>query len=367
VDTFATVRESDMSWTEKVWFSIARKDGSLQVDFGLGRYHNRGIMDGFGGVSRGRTQWTVRSSRELMTHPETTVGPLAYEIVEPMRKLRVALAKNDTQPIAFDVMFEASMPPFAEDRHKQRERDGFRIGSDVVRYHQAGNVSGWVEVEGKRQEIKPDEWFAFRDHSWGVRLDVGAHLTDLRGTTDFGDARFGESGYLLNWTPMLLTAPGGERWEYHFYLQQHNRKTFYLSAYRNLPNGEQERIARVRPEVSYDDRTRRCRGGNIHFDMLEGGTRTIRIELLGETGFHLGTALYMGFNGAKHGSWRGKLHVDGERIDDTLDVATLKKIHQFRDTPVKVTEGDASGYGIFESILIGPDPSLGLTAEASFV
>jgi hypothetical protein len=51
VDTFATIAESDRAWTEKIWASIARTDGSLQLDFGLGKYHNRGIIDGFGGVS----------------------------------------------------------------------------------------------------------------------------------------------------------------------------------------------------------------------------------------------------------------------------------------------------------------------------
>jgi len=27
------------------------------------------------------------------------------------------------------------------------------------------------------------------------------------------------------------------------------------------------------------------------------------------TGFHLGTGLYFGFDGARHGQWRGALHV----------------------------------------------------------
>ena len=85
VDTFATVAESDYAWTEKIWVSIARTDGSVQVDFGLGKYHNRGIIDGFGGVSRGREQWTVRGSRELRSAPEeTAVGPIVYEVVEPL-------------------------------------------------------------------------------------------------------------------------------------------------------------------------------------------------------------------------------------------------------------------------------------------
>jgi hypothetical protein len=80
VDTFSTVSESDYAWTEKIWVSIARTDGSVQLDFGLGRYHNRGVIDGFAGVSRGREQWTVRGSRELESAPEATaIGPVVYE------------------------------------------------------------------------------------------------------------------------------------------------------------------------------------------------------------------------------------------------------------------------------------------------
>src|SRR5580698_5736993 len=90
VDTFSTIAESDHSWTEKIWVSIAKADGSVQLDFGLGKYHNRGIIDGFGGVSRGREQWTVRGSRELRTAPEdTAVGPIVYETVAPLESVRV--------------------------------------------------------------------------------------------------------------------------------------------------------------------------------------------------------------------------------------------------------------------------------------
>ena len=86
VDTFATIAESDYSWTEKIWVSIAKSDGSVQAEFGLGKYHNRGIIDGFGGVSRGREQWTVRGSRELRGAPEdAAIGPLCYEVVDPLR------------------------------------------------------------------------------------------------------------------------------------------------------------------------------------------------------------------------------------------------------------------------------------------
>lgn len=366
VDTFASVGTSEHSWTEKIWSAIVKKDGSLGIDFGLGRYHNRGVLDGWAAVSRGSEQWTVRANRELRDDPSITeVGPIRYEIVEPLRQVRYVLEKNDIQPIAYDITFTAEMAPFFEDRHKQREKDGFRVGSDVIRYHQIGVPSGWVEIEGERIEIVPDEWTEYRDHSWGTRLDVGAHNADIRPTSDFGDVKFGEGEFVLIWSPFMLISPSGEKTAYHMYFQSKQGRIFYSSGYRNLPDGSQEKIARVRPELNFDDRTRRLLGGKLHFDMLQGGSHTIEVEVMGTSGVHLGPGLYLGFDGRKHGSWKGPIEVEGEYFPDTLDVETLKRIRQLRDCPIKVTEGNAVGYGIMETIIHGEHPELGLTAANS--
>ena len=173
--------------------------------------------------------------------------------------------------------------------------------------------------------------------------------------------------FLLNWSPMFMERPNGERYEYHYYLQMRDHKPFYFSGYLNHQDGSQERIARIRPELKYDDRTRRLLGGRIHFDMLNGDNRTVEIEVPGEAGFHLGCALYLGLDGKKHGMYRGDLFMDGEKIEDTLDLPTLKRIHQLRDCPIRIREGDAVGYGIFESVLVGPWPEYGLSAEHSFI
>ena len=319
-------------------------------------------------MSRGRKQWTVRANRELRDDPAiTTVGPLTYEIIEPLHKVRYKLDRNPMQPIAYDVTFTSDMPPFLEDRHKQRERDGFRIGSDVIRYHQIGTPSGWVELEGSRIEIKPEEWTEYRDHSWGTRLDVGAHNADIRPTSDFGDVRFGEGEFVLIWSPFMLVSPGGEKVAYHFYFMSKQGRIFYSSGYRNHPDGTQEKVARVRPELRFDDRTRRLLGGAVHFDMMQGGTHTVKVEVAGESGVHLGPGLYLGFDGKKHGSWKGPLETDGEMFEDTLDVATLKRIRQVRDCPIRVSEGEWTGYGIMESIIHGEHPELGLTAANSLI
>ena len=82
VNTHAAVGSADRAWAEKAWFTLMRKDGQLQVNFGLGNYANRNILDGFAGVQHGTTQRTVRASRVLAPRFEdTTIGPLSYEVI----------------------------------------------------------------------------------------------------------------------------------------------------------------------------------------------------------------------------------------------------------------------------------------------
>ena len=203
-DTFATIQESDRAWTEKIWTSIARIDGSLQVDFGLGKYQNRGIIDAFGGISRGPEQWTVRGSRELRSAPEEAViGPLEYEIIEPLNKVRVRLEPNDVQPISFDIVLTGVTPPTFEDRNLVRDRRSGRIDVNVIRYHQGGWASGTVTIDGETHEVRPDEWFGFRDHSWGVRQSVGGFVGDeVNVVYDWELATIGEPLSDLGWAEM---------------------------------------------------------------------------------------------------------------------------------------------------------------------
>ena len=140
-DTFATVSQSDRSWTEKVCAMACARDGSLQLGFGIGKYPNRDVIDAYAGVSRGVEQWTVRASRTLAPDHHTSVGPIHYEVVEPLRVVRFRLEPNEVQPIAFEWTFEAAVPPFLEDRDRHRLHYSF----DVVRDRRA-----------RREWIPPD-------------------------------------------------------------------------------------------------------------------------------------------------------------------------------------------------------------------
>ena len=121
VDTFACVEQTDPAWAEKVCGMAAARDGSLQIGFGIGKYTNRNVMDAYAGTSRGVEQRTVRASRMLApAHDSLSVGPIHYEIVEPLQKIRVRLEPTDVQPVSFELLFDAVVPPNVEEREDRR-------------------------------------------------------------------------------------------------------------------------------------------------------------------------------------------------------------------------------------------------------
>jgi hypothetical protein len=366
-DTFATVGSTDPSWTEKVCAMAARRDGSLQLGFGLGKYLNRNVLDGYAGVSRGVEQVTVRGSRRLFPEPERLgVGPIRYEVLEPMRRVRFTLEANDVQPLAFDWVWEAVLPPATEERTHQRVPLGYRVSAELVRYHQIGTASGWVELDGVRHELTPDEWVSTRDHSWGVRYDVGTPPTD---TDPFNPVA--EMDFQMIWCPALMVDPDGTRWGLFMHLVDlqgfgHRHRT--VTGAVEHADGRVERMADIRPELRYEPVNRRLVGGTVTV-VLEGGSeRRFELDVPTDTGFHLGAGLYFGWRGHHHGEWRGDLHVDGERLGDCTDPALARELHQVRDTFVHLTDLDtgAEGWGNCQPMITGARPDLGLGVDSSF-
>jgi hypothetical protein len=366
-DTFATVGTSDPSWTEKVCAMAARRDGGLQLGFGVGKYTNRNVLDGYAGVSRGAEQITVRGSRRLFPRPdETTVAPIHYEVLEPMRRVRFALEPNRCQPLAFDWVFEAALPPATEERTRQRAPLGPGNSAYGGRNPQTATASGWVEIDGEREVIDPDDWVSTRDHSWGVRYDVGTPPTDL---DPFDPSS--EMDFQMIWCPALMTDPDGTRWGLFMHLIDargcgHLRRT--VTGAVEHADGRVERMADIRPDLAYDPSNRRLLGGSVSVAMEDGAERRFALDVPTATGFHLGAGLYFGWQGHHHGEWRGDLHVDGERLEDCRRPALARELHQLRDTFVVVREDEsgAVGWGNCQPMITGAHPHLGLEADSSF-
>jgi hypothetical protein len=370
VETHAHVAQADRSWTEKVCAMAAARDGSVQVAMGLGKYTNRNVFDAYAGVSRGREQWTVRGSRRLSDDADLVgVGPVRYEVLEPFKRVRFLCEPNDIVPVEFEWIFEAVTPALLEQRDRQHSRRGYRLDADVLRYHQIGLATGWVEIDGARRDITSDTWFSTRDHSWGIRQDVGLPLNDIEGG---GAGAANRLAFRFSWSPMLLERPDGSQYAIH-----HQHRQFRAFGYEQTSveggvehaDGRVERFATLQSELRFDPANRRVLGGTLHFGMDDGSARPVTVAAMGDTGFHLGTGLYFGLDGHHHGEWRGKLHVDGEHIPDCTTPETARRIHQIRDAVMRVDDpvGGGSGWCNFQTAIVGEWPEAGLDEESSFV
>ncbi|MEY4010815.1 MAG: hypothetical protein RLZZ93_1508 [Actinomycetota bacterium] len=358
-DTFGVVGSSDLAWTEKVCAMAAARDGSLQLGFGLGKYTNRDVMDAYAGLSRGVEQVTVRASRRLSPEFErTAIGPIRYEVLEPLRSVRFVLDPNDEQELAFDWTFTAALPCALEERTHQRNLVRTRVSAELVRYHQIGTASGWIELDGARIPMTDDTWISTRDHSWGVRYDVGRPRTDVEQVDPLEGLSFS-----MVWSPILCERADGSRYGIFLHTVQ------VVTGAIEHEHGLHEPILDIDlSELSFDRVNRRLLGGTIHLRMADGSDRPLHITVPTSTGFHLGAGLYFGYRGHFHGEFRGPLHLESERIADCTTPEQARELHQIRDTFIVVDDpvGGGTGRGNCQPIVAGPFERWGLGADDSF-
>jgi hypothetical protein len=318
-NTHASVGTADRSWTEKIWFTLMRKDATLQASFGFGKYTNRNIIDGFAGIQRGTQQRTIRASRVLNPRiDEMAVGPLNYEVIEPFRKLRLTVAQNSVQPFAYDLTFTSDLPAFFEKRDVVLA--GGRTASDVIRYHQGGTVEGWIDIEGERTQVNPDDWYGFRDHSWGIREHVGLDPADLvPGDLAATAANKSGSDFHFNWMVSHITRPDGSSYELAYYFRDFggDGPPQFLSGHINESDGRQTPILHLYPEMTYRKSDKAAMHGRIHVFVAGKGReiveRIFEVEAINsDMGFRLLPGMYGSWKGAIHGSFKGADFLDGE-------------------------------------------------------
>lgn len=364
VETFATVGQSDPAWTEKVCGMAAAKDGSLQIAFGFGKYTNRNVVDAYAGIGRGAEQWVVRGSRALSADPETVnVGPISYEIIEPLKSVRISLAANDHQAIAFDIVFQSAAACIVEDREDRRDMHGFRKATDQIRYHQTGVVSGWLEIDGERHAIDENSWVSTRDKSWGVRPSVGIPPVDAE-----PDYHRHIPQALAIWNPMLFQRDDGSRYAFHHYYLLFSGPGFSQQRVQGGFEDEQgktDSVVDMKPSLQFDPATKRLQQGSFAFAMASGEQRIMTFNKLSETGFYLGAGHYHGGDGHYHGSWRGELHVDGDYVSDASKPEVIERYNQFRDCMIRIEDpqGGGVGYGNCQTHVHGAWPDFGLTGD----
>jgi hypothetical protein len=338
--------QSDRNFYDRYWFNGFDRDGGFLFEVGFGLYPNRRVMDGHFSVVIDGVQHSFHGSRRApRERAETRVGPLSIEILEPLRRVRVRLAPNETG-IECDLVF-AARSIAAEEPRSQLFDDG-RLILHTSRFTQFGCWSGHFSVNGARPAGRPGRTGGARDKSWGVR-PVGEPEGGAPGLTN------GEPGVYWVWAPIDF----GDVCTQFNTFQGRDGETRQLGAclmpaYADpgaIPTEEKALVEMktARHRIRWRPGTRRAAGAEIELEEPGGRVHTVTLEPVLD--FLMKGVGYQHPDWG-HGHWKGELKIGGEswRLDEQspLDFTNIHA-HQL----VRARMGERTGVGTLETIVFG--------------
>jgi len=346
ITTMDHVESSDSRWHDRHWFHLGDVQGEVLLGVGMGVYPNLNVMDGFAVAIVDGAQYNVLVSRELGRDRHTAVGPLRIDVERGLRTLRIALEPNDHE-ICFDLTFEAGMPPFEEATHFQRHKG--RVVRNNARYNQAGRFSGTLRVGEQAWEVTPERFWGVRDRSWGLRPGQGESVGglthkqrhELLGRLGFGFYHYNPTQfpdyslfYMVNEDPdgKVNAVDGG-----------------LCFPYGSERENEVVRITAVESDMEFIDDTPRFKSARLALSLEDG--RVKRYSVTPILPCYLAQGGGYGDKDHWHGSYRGKLVVEGSKFDLT-DAELLEDFVYANDyfAEWRCDDGEL-GYGQFEYVL----------------
>jgi hypothetical protein len=350
----AHAASSDRNVYDRYWFNGYADDGEFYFGVGMATYPNRGILDCGFSIVRGGEQHAFHASRRLGDPTDTSVGPFRIEILEPMKRVRVVIAPNETG-IECDLVFDARTACIEEGR--QTTRANGRLVMDATRFAQFGRWQGEIKYAGRRLPVEAARVYGTKDRSWGIR-PVGEP------ETGGAPAKRLPQVFFL-WAPI--------QWKdrcTHFIAFEDERGHAWhaggmiVPTYPSsdaVPGVEDPRIehmASIEHQLTYIPGTRRASKAKIAL-VRHGGERIeasldplicFRMKGIGYTHPVWG-----------HGRWKGELEIAGESWKEgELDPMALENQHIQQVVRATLPSGE-TGVGVLEQIAFGPHARYGLT------
>lgn len=204
---FAHPVEGDTAWSESYYFNCYDPDSDCGFYTRVGIRPNEGTIDvglAFWVPGGGLVHVGHRGEQHEMIERRLAVGPVTYEMIEPMQRWRLTCdgATHTGVPVAMDVTFEALMPAIGGDGQNRAAADSSSAATrqSVGKGHleQAGRWSGWIEIDGTRTVLGPQA-MGNRDKSWGPRRWGGPTMwrwfsINIDAHTHFGGIVIGTGG-----------------------------------------------------------------------------------------------------------------------------------------------------------------------------
>jgi hypothetical protein len=331
----------DRNFYDRHFFNGFTRDGDLYFAAALGLYPNRRVMDASFTVARDGRQQAVHASRLAPgERGETRVGPIAIEVLEPLRALRVRVESNTTG-LEADLVFRARGPALEEPRFTHRVEG--RLLMDYTRLTQFGAWEG--SIRGAGAPLALADSLGVRDRSWGVRPV---------GEPEAG-APSGMSQFFWLWAPIhfddvcahMDVNEGGD-----------GRRWHGAGMVVTLADGAIETMGSVGHRIRWKPGTRRAAGAELTLSPLRGEPHGITLEPL-LTAQMLGLGYLHPEWG--HGMWKGDNAVAGESWT-LADLEPLDPRHIHVQQVCRARMGRREGIGILEQLVLGPHAPSGFTS-----
>ena len=339
--TFDHVWTSDPRWFDRYWFATYSKDGNVAVQITMGAYRNMNTLDGGVVVIVEGRQYNLRVSRTLGAGMQTACGPLSVQVIEPLSTFKLTIAAGE-QAVHGEIQWTCVEPAHEEHPHYTRLRG--RTVEDYRRFDQIGLASGWIEVEGKRIEI--DDWWACRDHSWGVRRGMGVPepITGAK-------VNLAEKGHLMSFLFFSTDTMSGS-----LLFSGRGDDTPYTTGVITDRRTKQQHLAtKIDLEVDLHDDTRRFRSVDLNVTLEDGRHMRMAVEARGSSIAMQGLGYSGGWDDGKGlGAWRADWHLEADVWDVSHPSIIVKpdgtkKEHWHRIQPVGI-KADLDGEDVSEGM-----------------
>jgi hypothetical protein len=344
---------SDRFFYDRYWYNGHARDGSFYFGVGMCRYANLGILDCSLSLAINGHQYAFHGSRRAPQEPtDTTVGPFALQILEPMGRHRLVIAANDTG-IECDLVFTPRTACIEEGR--QTLRNERFIVMDATRLDQFGFWSGWIRYDGKELKVDGRTTYGLKDRSWGIR-PVGEAYSGGAPMAEYQAVHF--CWMPIHWETECSLAGWFEDGAGH---QWHTDQAFlpHYTSVDAIPGtiDPKARVwqGKVEHNIAMIPGTRRAKSAIITMHDRSGESMEVHLQPLL---VHRMKGLGYQHPQWGHGKWQGELAIAGESWKDSdLDPLALENLHV--QQIVTATCGDRVGHGVLEQMHIGPSTLLG--------
>ncbi len=330
---------SDRNFYDRYFFNGYSPGGEVFFAAALGVYPHLNIMDAAFSVIADGVQHNLRASRHLdMERMNTRVGPIAVEVIEPLRRLRLKVERN-AHGLDADIVFDARARAVEEPRFILRQ--GPRTIMDYTRLTQNGTYNGYVAANGKRIELK--SVVGTRDRSWGIR-PIGQPDPQI-------PAPPRPPQFYWLWAPLNFD----DRFMlYHNNADGEGRSWNTASVAGALGDAEPVHMASCSSVLRFKSGTRHASHAVIEARDGEGGTW--RAELSPKFKFYMSGIGYLHPEWG-HGMYRGENAVGYDtyelgRVDE--NDPRFWHVQAFVNAKLSAPDGERRGAGVLEQLIIGP-------------